>query len=340
MNPPVCHSEVELSGLHTFGLDAKATGLRHIRNQLDLMEYAEARKAGLTAILLGEGSNTVFVSPRVDATIWQVGLKGREYLGTQDGQHIFRLGAGENWHNWVEWSVAAGFPGLENLALIPGAVGASPIQNIGAYGVEVKDRIAAVHVFDWQDSSLQVMSAQECEFAYRESIFKQGLSGKVVITAVDFALPVRWEPMLEYGDIQMRCNALGGINPQNVMKAVIQTRTEKLPDPAVLGNSGSFFKNPVVSAGQAQQLADRFEGMPQFKAEGGRVKLAAGWLIDQAGLKGHRVGGIQVYPKQALILTNTGGGTGSHLTQMIKVIQQTVHERFGVALEPEPNLIA
>ncbi|MCR2746395.1 UDP-N-acetylmuramate dehydrogenase [Limnobacter parvus] len=330
---------LDLQPLHTFGLPAFARGLCLIRNRADLHQFAQLRQAGGVHLLLGEGSNTVFVGSKVDATVWKVAMKGREYLGCDGSHQHLRVQAGENWHHTVEWTVAMGWGGLENLALIPGCVGASPVQNIGAYGVELKDRISAVHAFDLTTESDRVFAVDECEFGYRDSQFKSSANGRYIITAVDFALPVQWQPVLGYGDVAQRVELLGSINPLNIMKAVCAIRTEKLPDPTVLGNSGSFFKNPVVTEQQAKALINKFPNLVHYPAGLGLVKLAAGWLIDQCGLKGHVLGGVAVYDRQALILVNLGQGQGAELLQLIRHIQMQVQDKFGVLLDPEPNLV-
>jgi len=331
---------VDLQPLHTFGLPAFARELRLIANQADLTAFALARRQGKPSILLGEGSNTVFIQPQVDATVWKVSMQGRQYLGCDGLHHHLRVQGGENWHHTVEWTVAMGWGGLENLALIPGCVGASPVQNIGAYGVELKDRISAVHVFDLDTESHRILSVEQCEFGYRESIFKQAAKDRYVITAVDFALPVQWQPTLGYGDVAQRVSQHGGISPLNILKAVCDIRSEKLPDPAVLGNSGSFFKNPIVSGSKAKALINQFPNIVNYPAGPGLVKLAAGWLIDQCGLKGQTFGGVGVYDKQALILVNHGSGQGADLEKLVACVQTQVKNRFGVDLDAEPNLIS
>jgi UDP-N-acetylmuramate dehydrogenase len=329
----------DLARLHTFGLPATARSIRIIQSSADLQNYISQSMSGKSVVLLGEGSNTVFVNQVIDAEVWLMRMRGRQYLGVRDECHIFRLAAGENWHSWVEWSVFSGYPGLENLALIPGSVGASPIQNIGAYGVELKDRIKAVHGFDTQTGEMVSLSLSECRFGYRESIFKHELKNRFVITEVDFALPVQWSAMLDYADLSDRCCALGAITPANVMESVIRTRTERLPDPEVLGNSGSFFKNPLVLHTKVQTLKEKWPGMPVYGVDDKVSKLAAGWLIEQCGLKGLKIGGVQVYPRQALILTNLGAAKGADLLAMIEHIKSSVKDKFGVELEPEPNLL-
>jgi UDP-N-acetylmuramate dehydrogenase len=330
---------VDLKPLHTFGLSAACRANRTLNHESDFMAYADAVEAGECPLLMGEGSNTVFTSTQIDRTRWTLGLKGRQYLGCKDGFHLFRVQAGENWHQWVEWSVVNGFGGLENLALIPGSVGASPVQNIGAYGVELVDRIHAVQVFDIQARQFKTLGRDECQFAYRDSVFKRERPQRHIIVAVDFALPVRWEPLLSYGDVQARVAQLGAVSALNVMKTICAIRTEKLPDPAVLGNSGSFFKNPVVSKQFAHDLRVKHPGLVSFPFGDECEKLAAGWLIDQSGLKGYVQSGVGVYAKQALILVNVGEGTGADLSSLIAHIQNTVARKFDVMLEPEPNLI-
>jgi UDP-N-acetylmuramate dehydrogenase len=331
---------VDLQPLHTFGLPSSALALRFIADQSGLVAFARACQQGLPSILLGEGSNTVFINPQLDATVWKVALRGRRYLGCDGTHHHIRVHGGENWHQTVEWTVAMGWGGLENLALIPGSVGASPVQNIGAYGVELKDRISAVHTFDLKTESHRVWNVAQCEFAYRDSVFKQSARNAQLITAVDFALPVQWQPTLGYGDVAQRVAGYGCITPLSILKAVSEIRTEKLPDPAVLGNSGSFFKNPIVSESKARALLEQFPNMVNYPADPGLAKLAAGWLIEQCGLKGHVVGGVGVYNKQALILVNHGNGKGVELAKLIEDVQGAVNARFGVTLEAEPNLIS
>lgn len=334
-----CAYPIDLSVLHTFGLKSRASRLCVVSDSVGLASLAKAWKAGEDPLILGEGSNTVFLAERVDRPIFKMALTGRKYLGIRNSSHVFRVSAGENWHSWVEWSVQSGFPGLENLALIPGAVGAAPVQNIGAYGLELVDRILGVHVFDLESEVFSFLDVSDCGFGYRDSVFKQVLSGKVLITAVDFALPVVWKPVLGYGDVEARFLSTRGQTASDLLEAIIAIRSSKLPDPTVLGNSGSFFKNPIVAAPKASELARKFEPMPTFPAADGQVKLAAGWLIDNVGLKGFECGGVGVYEKQALILINRGGGSATDLRSLVARIVDEVNTRFGVLLEPEPNLI-
>ena len=333
------NAQADLRSLHTFGLAAVAKSVQPIQSQADLLAFIAQYRSGAPCLILGEGSNTVFVRDQPDTHVWLMRLKGRQYLGVQGDCHVFRVAAGENWHDWVQWSVGAGYPGLENLALIPGSVGASPIQNIGAYGVELKDRVQAVHGFDLESGETRSLNVDDCAFSYRDSVFKRSLAGQFVITEVDFALPLSWQPVLSYGNLVEQVQVLGEVTPAHVMQAVIHTRESKLPDPAKLANSGSFFKNPIVASSQAKSLKEDWPQMPVFDLPDGRSKLAAGWLIDRCGLKGHRIGGVQVYEKQALVLTNTGQATSADLLRMIATIQEAVQHKFDVALEPEPSLM-
>lgn len=330
---------VDLQTLHTFGLQARASRLCIVSQRSDLDALAQSKRAGEPALLLGEGSNTVFLSNTLELTVWKMAMLGRSYLGCDGRFHHLRAAAGENWHGFVEWTVANGWGGLENLALIPGSVGASPVQNIGAYGLEIKDRVSKVHTYDLLTGQDCCFSLEACEFAYRDSVFKHTGQGRYVITAVDFALPVHWVPVLGYGDVAQRVAELGQPSPLNILKAICEIRTSKLPDPRVLGNCGSFFKNPIVPETQAAELLARFPGAVHYPAGLGKVKIAAGWLIDQCGLKGHVLGGVGVYSKQALILVNLGHGTGSDLEQLIRHVQAQVQGRFGIALEAEANLV-
>lgn len=330
---------VDLRSCHTFGLSARARSWGHLHTLAQLPALSNLYCQSPNLVLLGEGSNTVFVTPQVEQPVVHMAVLGKCSLGLANGAHHFRVMAGENWHSWVEWTVSQGFAGLENLALIPGSVGASPVQNIGAYGVEVARTIHAVHVWNLQAQRFEVLSNADCQFAYRDSVFKQNFAGTHVIVAVDFALPVVWSPQLSYGDVASKVQALGGATPLNVMKAIVQIRSSKLPDPVVLGNAGSFFKNPVVPQALADDLKAHFPQCPVYPVRAGWVKLAAGWLIEQCGLKGHSRGQVGVYAKQALILVNLGRGSGAELLDLIDQVQTAVQQRFGVQLEAEPNLI-
>ncbi len=330
-----------LQAVHTFGLQAHARRLVTVQSEGQLRDIVAAcQQAGETFFVLGEGSNTVFTTD-VNATVIRMGLMGRQWLEPASAHVRLRVAAGENWHELVEWTLLQGRPGLENLALIPGSVGACPVQNIGAYGLEVMDRIESVRILDLATLEFRELSAVECRFSYRDSIFKHELSERAVITAVTFALPLRWEPVASYADIA-RCLGSSGISvptARDIFNAVVAVRTSKLPDPRVMGNAGSFFKNPIVDGSVLDQLRASWPEIVSYPQPDGRVKLAAGWLIDKAGLKGFAVGGAAVSDKQALVLVNRGGATASDLRGLVEHVKTTVAERFGVELEPEPVMV-
>jgi len=250
-------------------------------------------------------------------------------------------GAGESWHGLVQWTLAQGLPGLENLALIPGTVGAAPVQNIGAYGVELKDRFESLDAVDLVTGRTVTLDAAACRFGYRDSVFKQHLAGKSVITRVRFRLPRPWLPVLGYLDLERKRAETGITEPdaRTIFNWVCAIRRAKLPDPAVIGNAGSFFKNPVVSAEQCRDIIDRDPEVVHYPLPDGSAKLAAGWLIDACGWKGKAVGGAAVYDKQALVLVNRGGATGGEVVTLARAIQESVYGRFGIRLEPEPVVV-
>jgi UDP-N-acetylmuramate dehydrogenase len=325
-------SSVNLAPLHTLGLRAEADRLLTLSTPESLGELLAAATPPLR--ILGGGSNLV-PGERVAGTVIQVALKGRALLGEDADAWYVTAAAGENWHDFVQWTLAQGWPGLENLSLIPGTVGAAPIQNIGAYGVELKDRFHALTALSLDDGQVCVFTAEQCAFGYRDSVFKQGEAGKWLIAEVLFRLPKQWAPVLDYGDLRARLGS-GEVSPQSVADAVIATRRSKLPDPAAIGNAGSFFHNPVVLAGQAHTLKASHPGLPIYPQPDGRMKLAAGWLIEQCGWKGRSLGPVGMYEKQALVLVNHGGAAAGDVRALMNAVQADVQARFGVMLQPEP----
>ncbi|MDE3274240.1 UDP-N-acetylmuramate dehydrogenase [Pseudoalteromonas sp. G4] len=315
---------------HTFALPAFATSLIRIE-QIDELKQIDWNTP---FIILGEGSNTVFVDD-FQGQIIQIANKGISVNET-DVSYIIEVSAGENWHKFVNYCVEQGMYGLENLALIPGTVGAAPVQNIGAYGVEVKDVITKVSGFDIVTGRQQVLTSEECEFAYRDSIFKHTLLGRFIITSVEFELKKEWLPNLSYGPLK----SLQAPTAQQVMDEVIAIRSSKLPDPKIQPNSGSFFKNPIVLKEMAHALLSTYPEMPTYPVSNTHIKLAAGWLIEQANLKGYKIGGVEVSEKQALVLINSDDAVNKDLLAMITHIQKAVLAKFGVALEHEVRLIA
>jgi UDP-N-acetylmuramate dehydrogenase len=276
----------------------------------------------------------------VQPLVLKVEVPGMRLLDAGD-DWVVEAGAGERWHDLVMWTLQQGAFGLENLALIPGSVGASPVQNIGAYGVEVKDRFECLETLDLTTGRVVYLTKAACHFGYRDSVFKQHLAGRSLILRVRFRLPKRWVPSLGYLDLQRAQEADGVKEPtaHQVAQWVIAIRRAKLPDPALIGNAGSFFKNPIVSSEQCREVIGREPNIVHYPLEDGRCKLAAGWLIDACGWKGKSVGGASVYERQALVLINKGDARGGEVLTLAQAIQASVLARFGVLLEPEPVVV-
>ncbi len=323
----------------TFGLPARAAHYIELTDSGDLPEICRLPEFdAATVCWLGGGSNILFMQD-FPSLVVRMATRGIRELERTPDSVLLEAQAGENWHGFVQSSLHMGLSGLENLSLIPGTVGASPVQNIGAYGVEVKDRIHSVRCFDVQAQEWRELSNAECRFAYRDSIFKHEGRQRYVITSVVFRLDTQFVPNVKYGDLaQVLAEQCGGRTPtaQDVAQAVCAIRRSKLPDPAVLGNVGSFYKNPLVDAAHAQTLLAQYPQMPHYPQPDGRVKLAAGWLIDQCGLKGKTIGGAAVHDKQALVLVNKNRATAADVRALSDEICRIVAQRFAVDLQPEP----
>ncbi|WP_299008647.1 UDP-N-acetylmuramate dehydrogenase [uncultured Shewanella sp.] len=325
-----------LKAYNTFGIEHSCLFLHEVRDKATLVSTClELYAQDLPVLILGGGSNIVLVDD-YQGHVVKVMTKG---IRCEEDDDFFYLNveAGENWHELVTFCVREGMGGLENLALIPGTVGAAPIQNIGAYGVEFCDICHWVEYLDLASGKLKRLSTAECEFAYRESIFKQALKGTAVITAVGIKLAKQWQPILSYGPL----HAIAQVNlaPKHIFEYVCQLRREKLPDPSVLGNAGSFFKNPIVSVSTFEGLQARYPDIVAFEMDHQQMKLAAAWLIDKAGLKGMRCSDASVHEKQALVLVNHGEATGHDVCQLAELIIERIMQLFGVQLEAEPRLI-
>jgi len=337
---PVEH-DVSLQPYNTFGLPARARHYLRVTDpaQLDSLRL-DAALAGLPRFVLGGGSN-VLLTRDVEALVLHMAIPGREIVGEADGAVLVRAGAGEHWHGFVEFTLAQGLGGLENLSLIPGTVGAAPIQNIGAYGLEIKDVFHSLTAYDLARGERRTLAAADCRFGYRDSIFKHADGASLVVLDVTFALPRAWQPNMRYAELANAVAAAGiaAPTPQQVSEAVVAIRRRKLPDPLEIGNAGSFFKNPVVSGEQCAALLARFPQLVHHLQADGSEKLAAGWLIDQCGWKGRSIGQAGVYPKQALVLVNNGGASGAEVLALAQAIQADVLQQFGVALEPEPVFV-
>lgn len=334
------HHDASLRTLNTFGVDVHAALLAEVRSADELPAlFASIQAMATPWLVLGEGSNLLFVDD-VPGVVVRPLISGIDIL-SDDGQRVrVRAGAGENWHRLVEWTLAHGLCGLENLALIPGTVGAAPVQNIGAYGVELDACIAAVEAFDVAASRHLRLLPGDCGFAYRDSRFKQE-SDRWVITAVEFDLVRDGGLTLDYAGIRDEIAARGIAVPdaRALFDAVCSLRRRKLPDPGVIGNAGSFFKNPMVHDAQAAFIRDHHPAMPSWAAGNGRTKLSAAWLIEQSGLKGYRVKDAGISDRHALVLVNHGSATGRELLAVARHVQDTVDARFGVRLEPEPRIL-
>lgn len=391
---------ISLRPYNTFGIAAKALALVRIRHEDDVLDFArlwgEQQRMALPPaariapqwepLVLGAGSNLVLTGD-VRRPVLKMEIMGRRIVEENAQGWLIEVGAGESWHDVVCWSLDQGMPGLENMALIPGTAGAAPVQNIGAYGVELKDRLHSLDAIDLWTTQRITLSAQQCAFGYRDSIFKHapgsagdgaagqvplhiparsalqrvhepapppdlsahrpgmGLAGRAVITRVRLWLPKSWTPLLDYHDLQRRVQASGNHAPdaRQIFDWVVAIRREKLPDPAHIGNAGSFFKNPTVTAEQCRDIIAREPHIVHYPMPDGSVKLAAGWMIDACGWKGKSIGQAGVYSKQALVLINLGKGehsaTGGEVMTLAQAIQTSVYERYGIRLEPEPVVI-
>jgi UDP-N-acetylmuramate dehydrogenase len=338
MFPLPLQRDFPLRNLNTFGIDAAAAAylpivdadlLRAVRN--------DAALAALPRLVLGGGSN-LLLTRDFPGLVLHMRNAGIAIVDSDERATYVRAAAGENWHRLVLWTLQQGLGGLENLSLIPGSVGASPIQNIGAYGVEIKDLLHSVTIYDFIDDAVLTLDNADCAFAYRDSIFKHALRNRAVVLDVTFALPKQWQPRIAYAEL---AKMLGNQQPTptQISEAVIAIRRAKLPDPAIIGNAGSFFKNPVVTLRQRDELLQKFPELVSYAQADGSAKLAAGWLIDQCGWKGKTLGAAGVYPRQALVLVNNGGASGADIVALAQAIQADVKKRFCVSLEPEPVFI-
>lgn len=329
-----------LKAHNTFGIDVKTRYFFEYTEPDDLKEFFESGKVGegKKRLILGEGSNILFLDD-FDGLVIRPNVPGIFRIN-EDRNHVWlEAGAGENWDEFVRYCVDMQLGGVENLSLIPGTVGAAPVQNIGAYGQEVCHVIELVRGFDIQEKKPVEFSAGQCGFAYRDSIFKRELQGRCIITSVIFKLNKFPKFKLDYGLLEKKVTEKGEISLENIKQAVNEIRSSKLPNVKVLGSAGSFFKNPEVDKSLADRMEREYRDMPVYPGSGGRYKLAAGWLVEQAGWKGYREGNAGVHDKQALVLVNYGGATGMEIFTLSEKIRQSVLEKFGVGLEREVNCI-
>lgn len=331
--------QVSLKPYNTFGIDVKARYFSQAHDDQEVRQaLAQAQQGGLPVLVIGGGSN-LLLTRDIDALVLHMASRGRRVISDDGERIVVEAEAGEPWHPFVQWTLAQGYCGLENLSLIPGTVGAAPMQNVGAYGVEIKDVFAGLTALDRETGELRDFGLAECAFGYRDSLFKRN-PGRWLILRVRFALSRTLQAHLDYGPVRQRLAEQGVTEPtaQAISEAICSIRREKLPDPAELGNAGSFFKNPVVSAEQLERIRAQYPGVVAYPQAGGQVKLAAGWMIEQAGWKGHREGDAGVHRLQSLVLVNYGQASGAQMHALARRIQGDILERFGVALEMEPNL--
>ena len=329
-----------LKAFNTFAVEACAAHFTEAKDDQAVIEaLAEAQRLDMPLWILGGGSNLVLTGD-VEALVLRMTSRGIRVLEDDGQQVVIEAEAGEPWHPFVLRSLELGLSGLENLSLIPGTVGAAPIQNVGAYGVEIKDSFAGLTALDRQTGALVEFGLQACDFGYRDSLFKRH-AGRYVILRVRFALQRTAVLKLDYGPLRqwLRQHDIQSPTAMDVSRAVCAIRSEKLPDPSVLGNAGSFFKNPLVPQSSADTLRGKYPDLVAFAQERGQAKLAAGWLIERAGWKGYRKGDAGVHRHQALVLVNYGQATGLQILQLAREIQADILERFGVQLEIEPNVI-
>ena len=338
--PPKLIPNLGLKSRNTFGLEVSAEHafeITHPDQIPGLMD--EIAQNQWDWRVLGGGSN-VILPPVLSGATLLMNIAGQAVTHEDESNAYLSVGAGVNWHELVQWTLTHNLPGLENLALIPGTVGATPIQNIGAYGVEVALYIESVTAFDMQSNAFVTLSNKDCQFAYRDSHFKQNPK-RYILTEVLFKLPKAWQPRVHYADLTKYFADQSSANPspEAIFDAVCQIRTQKLPDPKVIGNAGSFFQNPIVSAAQYNTLAEKFPNIVSYPDAAGKRKLAAGWLIDQCGFKGKRLAEAGVYEKQALVIVNHGNASATDILNLAKQIQEAVKNQYGVNLDIEPNIL-
>lgn len=329
-----------LKSYNTFGIDVHAKSLISITDLNELISVLKKNYAE-ELFILGGGSNMLFTK-NIETNVVHINIKGIEVISETKDYVYVKANAGENWHEFVLYTLENNWGGLENLSLIPGNVGTSPIQNIGAYGVELKDNFVSCEAIDIQTLEVKNFTAEECEFDYRNSIFKEKVKGKYIITSAVFKLTKNNHKLLtKYGAIENALVQMGVANPgiRDISNAVIKIRQQKLPDPKKIGSSGSFFKNPVISLEEFKLLNEQFPEMPNYPIGANSIKIPAGWLIDNAGLRGYRKGDAGVHKNQALVLVNYGEATGEEILSLAQKVQADILNKYNIQLEPEVNII-
>ena len=332
--------DISLKKYNTFGINAKARYFCEI-NSIAELKKALSLKGYPNLFVLGGGSN-MLITKDLENLVLHINLKGIELITENEDEAIIKVSAGENWHNMVLWTLDHGYGGLENLSLIPGNAGTAPIQNIGAYGVELKDTFVDCETMEIATGELVTFTKDQCQFGYRDSYFKREGLGKYIITSVSFKLTKRNHKLnVDYGAIVSQLQNCGITNPgiKDVSEAVIAIRKSKLPDPRELGNSGSFFKNPVIDRQRFDKFTKTYPDAPFYKVSENEFKIPAGWLIEQCGFKGKRFGDAGVHTNQALVLVNYGNASGADIIALAETIIETVEQRFGIVISPEVNII-
>ncbi len=339
-----CEPSASLKELNSFAVDASAAQITTIDTVIEMQQFIKQNSFDAQCdLILGGGSNTLFTGDIV-GTVLLNRIKGRTIIHDTKDVVLVEVSAGENWHEFVLWTLDKGLTGLENLSLIPGLAGAAPIQNIGAYGVELSDVLEEVEVVNLVSGSIKIYTNNNCKFSYRDSRFKSIDPGKYMITGMRLKLRRKFKPALHYQGLRDELTTMGvhkATQPTavQVSDAVIRLRQRKLPDPAVAANAGSFFKNPMVTHMQATEMKQRFSNLPAFSLENGRTRLSAAWMIEQCGWKGRTMGRAAVSTQHALVLVNTGGATGKELLELADAIKLSVRGRFGVNLQTEPSIV-
>ncbi|GAA4240749.1 MULTISPECIES: UDP-N-acetylmuramate dehydrogenase [Winogradskyella] len=333
-------NNTSLKPFNTFGIEAKAQSFCNINSIKDLSIVLKEHHSN-PLFILGGGSN-MLLTKDIEALVLHINLKGIEVVSETENTVIVKAMAGENWHNFVLWCLQHNYGGIENLSLIPGNIGTAPIQNIGAYGVELKDVFLSCEAMNIKDQSLKTFNKSDCNFGYRESIFKQDLKGQYIITSVNLELTkTNHQLHTDYGVIrnELEANGIKAPTIQDISNAVIAIRQSKLPDPKEIGNSGSFFKNPIISTEDFIKLEQNFPDIPSYKISDTAVKVPAGWLIEKAGFKGKRFKDYGVHNKQALVLVNYGNAAGKDILELAQLIQSTIQRLFNISIETEVNII-
>ncbi len=336
----IAKTNFSLKNFNTFGIDVKANQFIEV-DTFEELKHILKRFYAEEVFILGGGSN-ILLTQDINQTVLHINLKGISVVENDDNHVIVDVEAGENWHEFVTWSIDKGYGGLENMSLIPGNVGTSPIQNIGAYGVELKDVFLSCEAIHRQTLDLKTFYKTDCDFGYRQSIFKKELKNLYIITKVRFKLTLKNHNIKkEYGAIQNELKALNIVSPtpKDIANAVIKIRQSKLPNPKELGNSGSFFKNPIVDKRKFQNLKNQYPEIPFYEINDNSFKIPAGWLIDQCGLKGYRNEDAGIHKKQALVLVNYGSASGQDILKLSRKVQTHVKDKFGIDLDAEVNII-